>query len=79
MKVLVMILDGNLLAWIAPCDGGGFIGAFVGEGAAPDPHRRVPGRAPATQLCPTSDEARRWVENEAAALDLPIRWIKETT
>src|SRR3954463_1253853 len=50
----VMILDGNLLAWIEPCDGG-FIGAFAGEGAAPDPDARISGRAPATQLCATPD------------------------
>ncbi|MFL5280664.1 MAG: hypothetical protein ACJ8AW_06610 [Rhodopila sp.] len=71
-----MILDGNLLAWIEPCDGG-FIGAFVGEGAAPDPDARISGRAPATQLCATPDEARSWVEAEAAALDLPVRWVGE--
>jgi hypothetical protein len=73
-----MILDGNLLAWVKPCDGGGFIGAFVGEGALADRQAGNPGRAPATQLCATPDEARRWVEQEAAALDLPIRWVSET-
>jgi hypothetical protein len=72
-----MILDGNLLAWIEPCDGG-FIGAFVGEGAVPDPDARISGRAPATHLCATPDEARHWVETEAAALDLPVRWVVET-
>jgi hypothetical protein len=72
-----MILDGNLLAWIEPC-GDGFIGAFVGEGAVPDPDAKTPGRAPATHTCATSDEARLWVETEAAALDLPIRWISES-
>lgn len=70
-----MTLYGNLLAWIEPCDDGEFIGAFVGEGALPDEHRNFPGRAPATRICSSPDEARQWVEDEAAALDLPIRWV----
>lgn len=61
-----MILDGNLLGWIKPCDEG-FIGAFLGEGVVANRAAGRPGRAPATQLCATPDEARRWVEQEAAA------------
>jgi hypothetical protein len=72
-----MIPDGHLLAWVEPDGNAGFIGAFVGEGAAPDPTARRPGRAPATQLCASSDEARRWVEAQAAAMKLPIRWIDD--
>jgi hypothetical protein len=72
-----MDLDGNLRAWIEPCDDG-FIGAFVGEGAVPDPDAKIPGRAPATQVCATSNEARQWVETEAAALDLSVRWVGES-
>ena len=71
-----MMLDGNLLAWVKPGDGG-FVGAFVGEGAVAGPLGGTPGRAPATRLCATPEEARRWVEREAAALDLPIRWVSE--
>jgi hypothetical protein len=70
-----MILNGNLLAWIEPRGGGEFVGAFVGEGAAPDARSRASGRAPATQACSSVDEARRWVEDQAAALDLPVKWL----
>ncbi|MDR3531045.1 MAG: hypothetical protein P4L90_10900, partial [Rhodopila sp.] len=68
--------SGNLLAWIEPCGADGFIGAFVGEGAVPDPRRPSGGRAPATKLCSSPDEARQWIEDQAAAFDLPIQWIE---
>ena len=54
------------------------MGAFPGEGALPDIHRKSPGRAPARQLCSTSDEAREWIEDQAAALGLPIKWVDST-
>jgi hypothetical protein len=65
----------SLLAWIEPCDGGEFLGAFVGEGATPGAIPNFPGRAPATRRYPSPDEARQWIENEAAAFDLPIKWV----
>jgi hypothetical protein len=74
----VMILDGNLLAWIEPRGTGEFVGAFIGEGAAADAHSRFAGRAPATQACSSLDEARQWVEAQAAALDLPVKWVRDT-
>jgi hypothetical protein len=70
-----MTPSGNLLAWIKPSGAGAFIGAFVGEGATPDGRRHFPGRAPAIRSCSSSDEARKWVEDQATALDLPIKWI----
>lgn len=70
----VMKIDGNLLAWIEPRSPVEFVGAFVGE-AARDGHRLSPGRAPATRVCSSPHEARRWVEEQAAALDLPIEWV----
>jgi hypothetical protein len=72
----VMILDGNLLAWVEPRGAGEFVGAFIGEGAAADAHSRFPGRAPATQACSSLEEARQWVEDQAAALDLPVKWVR---
>jgi hypothetical protein len=72
-----MTLSGNLLAWIEPRGAGEFVGAFVGEGAAPDAHRHISGRLPATQVCSSSDEARQWVEDQAAALDLPVKWVSD--
>ncbi len=68
-----MTLSGNLLAWIEPCGADDYIGAFIGEGAVPD--SRFAGRAPATQHCSSPEEARQWVEAEAAALDLPVKWV----
>ncbi|HEX3572960.1 MAG TPA: hypothetical protein VHU42_00045 [Rhodopila sp.] len=73
-----MTLSGNLLAWIEPSDTGAFIGAFVGEGATSGIRRDFPGRAPATRHCSSVDDARQWVEEQAAALDIPIRWLETT-
>jgi hypothetical protein len=73
-----MMPGGNLLAWIKPYGVDEFVGAFVGDGAAPDTYSHSPGRAPATQLCASSDEARQWVEDQAAALNLPIKWMTDS-
>jgi hypothetical protein len=32
-------------------------------------------RAPATRMCTSPDEGRRWVESEAAAIGIPVEWI----
>jgi hypothetical protein len=72
-----MMPAGNLLAWIKPCGVNEFVGAFVGDGAAPDSNGRSPGRAPAAQLFSSCDEAQRWVEDQAAALKLPIKWVSD--
>jgi hypothetical protein len=72
-----MIPSGNLLAWIEPCGADEFMGAFVGEGSAHDVHRHSPGRAPATQLCSSPDEARQWVEDQAAAFGVPVKWLSD--
>jgi hypothetical protein len=70
-----MTLNGSLLAWIESRGADEFVGAFVGEGAARDDKRNLPGRAPATQVCSSPDEARQWVEEQAAALALPVKWV----
>lgn len=72
-----MTLRGNLLAWIEPYGSGEFMGAFVGEHAVLDPPSPGPRRAPATKLCPSPEEARQWVENQAMALGLPIKWVSQ--
>jgi hypothetical protein len=61
--------SGNLLAWIEPRGSDGFAAAFVGEGAT--------SRAPATQLCSTSSDAREWIKEQAAAFPLPIKWVND--
>lgn len=68
--------NGNLLAWIEQCDTGNFIGAFVGEDAAPGACKHFSGRAPATCLCSSASEARQWVEGQAASFGLPVKWIR---
>jgi hypothetical protein len=68
---------GNLLAWINPCKAGEFVAAFIGEGAVPGAYKDFPGRSPATQFCSSPDEARQWIEDQAAALDLPVKWVRE--
>ncbi len=72
-----MVPSGNLLAWIEPCGGDQFVGAFVGEGEVRDARRPRLGRAPATQLCASPNEARQWVEDQAAAFGLPVKWLKQ--
>jgi hypothetical protein len=63
-------MSGNkLFAWIAPQGDDKFVAAFRAAAA--------PNRAPATQACSSADEARRWVEHEAAALDVPVAWVGE--
>ncbi|HEX2941650.1 MAG TPA: hypothetical protein VHO91_11420 [Rhodopila sp.] len=68
--------DGSLLAWVEQREDTAFIGAYIGEGATTDNSSDFRGRDPATHVFPSVDEARRWVETEAAALDLPVRWIE---
>jgi len=70
-----MTESGSLLAWIEPRNAHEFVGAFVGEDASAEAPRRFPLRPPATQTCSTQDEARQWIKQQAAELDLPIKWI----
>jgi hypothetical protein len=62
-----MLPSGQLLAWIEPSESGEYLGAFVGD--------KAPRRQPATQSCSSVEEARLWVIEEAAALDLPVKWL----
>ena len=62
---------GSLLAWVEVSGTGEVRGAFVGDGAR--------SRLPATQACSSIEEAREWVVEEAAALDLPVKWLSQRT
>jgi hypothetical protein len=44
-----------------------YVAAFVGEYAII--------RSPATELCSTPDGANEWINAQAAAFGLPVRWI----
>jgi hypothetical protein len=57
----------KLLAWIEPQRDDEFLAAFVGGSATE--------RAPATQICASRAEARRWVEDEAAEFGLSVEWV----
>jgi hypothetical protein len=70
-----MTPDGKLLASIEPLGAEEFVAAFVGEVAAPGAPTHTAGRAPGTQLCSFPEDARQWVEKQAAAFDLPIKWV----
>ena len=60
--------DNKLLAWIEPRSRDqAFTAAFV---SVPTASRR----APATCSCTSPDEAREWVEVQAAALGIPVEW-----
>jgi hypothetical protein len=71
-----MMLDGSLLAWVEPCGTDKYVGAFVGEGAYQSGSAPSGGRPPAVQHCATEAEARQWIEAEAAAFGLPIKWVQ---
>jgi hypothetical protein len=68
----------SLVAWIERCGTADFVGAFVGEGAVPGATPNFPGRAPATRHCVSPDEARQWIEQEAAAFGVPIKWMNDS-
>jgi len=70
-----MTNSGSLLAWIESRNAVEYVGAFVGEDAARGTPGQRPGRAPATQVCSSPDEARQWVEQQAAALAVPVKWV----
>ena len=57
----------KLLAWVESRSHGEFLAAFVG-GAATN-------RVPAMHLCASPEEARQWVEDEAAEFGLPVEWL----
>ena len=57
----------KLLAWIEPRNDEMFLAAFVGGAATK--------RRPATNLCTSPDEARQWIEDEAAEMGLPVEWL----
>jgi hypothetical protein len=66
-----MAADGKLRAWIES-SGDAVLAAFVGVPAA----GQVSGaRPPATKLCASSDDARKWIEHEAGAFGLPVEWV----
>jgi hypothetical protein len=66
------VIEGKIRAWIEHCSKQGVLAAFVGvpgEGGVPL------ARLPATRLCASPEEARRWVETEARALGVPVEWV----
>jgi hypothetical protein len=72
-----MVPTVSLLAWVKPLGPDEFVGAFVGEGATPDIGTGYRGRQPAIRLCRSPKAAQEWVEDQAAALEVPIKWINE--
>jgi hypothetical protein len=62
--------NNKLLAWIEPHADDAYRAAFVGKAAADH-------RMPAMRLCSSIDDARKWVEEEAAAIDVPVEWLSK--
>jgi hypothetical protein len=60
----------KLFAWIEPRSDQEFTAAFVSASTASH-------RAPATRTCASLDEAREWVECEAAVLGVPVEWTDQ--
>jgi hypothetical protein len=71
----MMNFEGSLLAWVEPRGADEFVGAFVGDGAYLSNGNDLTGRPPAVQHCSSEAEARQWIESEAAAFGLPIKWV----
>jgi hypothetical protein len=72
-----MPLEGHLIAWIEARGSDGYVGAFVGEGATAGVRKDFPGRSPARYVCSSPDEAQQWIEDQASALDLPVKWVSQ--
>ena len=72
----MVVISGKIRAWIkARKDHPGVIVAFVG---VPDDEDEPLRRSPATRVCSSPDEGRRWVETEAQALGgVPVQWLSE--
>ncbi|HVZ06315.1 hypothetical protein [Rhodopila sp.] len=73
-----MAVAGCLLACIETTGGANCVGAFVGEGAAANPSHGIKGREPARRAFPSLDEARRWIEDQAAYLALSVKWLDQS-
>ena len=58
---------GKMLAWVEPQSDDEFVAAFVGGAALQ--------RVPAMQVCASPEEARAWIEHQAAEFGLPVQWM----
>jgi hypothetical protein len=63
-----MPASSKFLAWIEPSDGRQVVAAFVAAAM-------VSRRKPAMHRCASLDEARRWVEVQAAEFGVPVEWV----
>lgn len=61
----------KFLAWVKPSKGEGFEASFV---AANTRSRR----APASYGFATPVEAKRWVEQQASELGVPVEWVDQS-
>ena len=63
-----MPANSKFLAWIEQSDGRECLAAFVAAAMASR-------RKPATYRCASPDEARHWVEVQAAEFGVPVEWV----
>jgi hypothetical protein len=68
------VIAGKIRAWIEHCTKDGVLAAFVGVPGEGDPPLQ---RLPATRLCVSLDEAKKWVEAEAMAIGVPVEWVSQ--
>jgi hypothetical protein len=68
------MITGKIRAWIEHCCAKqGVLAAFIGVPSEGDAPLRRP---PATRLCASLAEAKKWVESEAQALGgVPVEWV----
>jgi hypothetical protein len=58
----------SLIAWIEPRPSSDFVAAFVASATATQ-------RRPAIRRFASRDEARDWVETQAAEFEVPVEWV----
>jgi hypothetical protein len=75
---VLMLPNGKLRAWIEECGGDGVRAAFIVVSALDQIENISNGRPPATLVWPSSDAARKWVEDEGKAFGFPVEWLDET-
>lgn len=57
----------SVVAWIECRSLKEFEGAFVAETVSRDPAKRI---------CSTAEDARNWIESEAAFIAAPVKWLE---
>lgn len=66
-----------IIAWTKDDGAGAVTAAFVGEGTFARRGRNYPTRQPAARQCHSMEDARKWVQREAQALGVAVKWLDQ--